>query len=335
MAVPVKAVSTSAAAHRAASGKWRRSQGPGLGGSNRCLKSAKQAGSGPAARTRDEPSTRSIPYPDCPLLTRADRCSVPPMCPNIHPIAVGSIADGISNTRSIACSGGDLARPGPGPADRGAAGAVRGAARRRPGYHRCGGGQRRALPPCRWHQDLEPDAAGRPAPTSGIRPAARWLPRPSTNAAVAHTAKPRPDQDDRQLQEPQWPTPTSKNTVGSGAPRMDRDRQDDPAQRPRTTPVSELLRRGSALLTTALLRGTVKVAAEGGHVGVVGAEGGLADLQGPARVLAWAAPGRRLGGFDDLLASAVSGRPLGAPQRTAAAAPRPRSGHPCRPGCSR
>ena len=50
---------------------------------NRCLKSAKQTGSGPAAQARNEPSTRSIPYPDCPLLTRADRCSVPPMCPTI------------------------------------------------------------------------------------------------------------------------------------------------------------------------------------------------------------------------------------------------------------
>ena len=27
------------------------------------------------------PSTRAIPYPDCPLLTRADRRSMPPMCP--------------------------------------------------------------------------------------------------------------------------------------------------------------------------------------------------------------------------------------------------------------
>jgi hypothetical protein len=37
----------------------------------------------------------------------------------------------------------------------------------------------------------------------------------------------------------------------------------------------------SALFTTKLLQDMVKVAPEGGHVGVVGAEGGLADLQGP------------------------------------------------------
>jgi hypothetical protein len=126
---------------------------------NRCLKSAKRAGSGPAARARCAPKV--------PQTTR--------------PVAVSSIADGISNTRSIACSGGDLARPGSGPADRGAAAAVRGAARRRPGHHPRGGRQGRAVCSRRRDQDLEPDAAGTPAPARSVRPAARRLPRPPTN----------------------------------------------------------------------------------------------------------------------------------------------------------
>jgi len=66
-------------------------------------------------------------------------------------------------------------------ADRGAAGAVRGAARRRPGHHLWGGRQRRALPPCRRHQHLEPHAAGAPAPARGVPPAPRRLPRPPTD----------------------------------------------------------------------------------------------------------------------------------------------------------
>jgi hypothetical protein len=36
---------------------------------------------------------------------------------------------------------------------------------------------------------------------------------------VAHPAKRRPDQDDWHLQEPPWPTPTSKNIIGSPARR--------------------------------------------------------------------------------------------------------------------
>jgi hypothetical protein len=47
--------------------------------------------------------------------------------------------------------------------------------------------QGRALPPRRRHQDLEPDAAGAPAPPRALRPAPRRLPRPSTNEAVALT----------------------------------------------------------------------------------------------------------------------------------------------------
>jgi hypothetical protein len=185
---------------------------------NRCLKSARRPLSRPAAQRRKEPSTRSLPLQDCPLLTRAGRALCPQCAPAVHPVAVGSILDSVPNACSIRCSGGDLARPGPGPADGGAAAAVRGAARRRPGHHLCGGRQRRALCPCRRHQDLEPDATGTPAPTRGIRPTARRLPRPSTNGAVAPTATHRPDQDDRRLQEPQWPTPTSKNPKGARMP---------------------------------------------------------------------------------------------------------------------
>jgi hypothetical protein len=154
----------------------------------------------------------------CPLLSPRFRRVAAPARPTPAlscPVGLRSVAYPLSNLCSIRWSGGDLARPGPGPADRSAAGTVRGAARRRPGHHLCGGRQRRAVCPRRRHQGVEPDAAGTPAPTGGVWPAARRLPRPSTNAAVAHTAKHRPDQDDHHLREPQWPTPTSTNTIGS------------------------------------------------------------------------------------------------------------------------
>jgi hypothetical protein len=61
------------------------------------------------------------------------RCA--PSGPSGRGQAVSRIPDSISNTRSITCFSGELARPGPGPANRGAAGAVRGAAWRRPGDH--------------------------------------------------------------------------------------------------------------------------------------------------------------------------------------------------------
>jgi hypothetical protein len=138
-----------------------------------------------------------------------------PLCPAARPVAVSSIPDAPSNMSSIGCIGGDLARPRPGPADRGAAAAVRAAARHRLGHHPGRGRRRRALPPRRRHQDLEPDAAGTPAPTGGVRPAARRAPRPPTNAAVAHAAKHRPDQDDRHLQELRWRTPPSKDPPGA------------------------------------------------------------------------------------------------------------------------
>jgi hypothetical protein len=82
-----------------------------------------------------------------------------PVCSAVHPSAVGSIPDSVPNKRSIPWSGGDLARPGPGPADRSAAGPVRGAARRRLGHRPRGSRQGRALPPRGRHQDLEPHAA--------------------------------------------------------------------------------------------------------------------------------------------------------------------------------
>ena len=69
-------------------------------------------------------------------------------CPDrisVAALGVVSIRDAISNLCSILWSCGDLAGSGPGPADRGAAAAVRGAARRRPGNDPGGGRQRRAL----------------------------------------------------------------------------------------------------------------------------------------------------------------------------------------------
>jgi hypothetical protein len=71
--------------------KARRRRGPELGGGgappgtrtpNRCLKSAKQTGSGPAPPHRTWPFTRAFAGRDYPLLTAGDRQSVPPMCPS-------------------------------------------------------------------------------------------------------------------------------------------------------------------------------------------------------------------------------------------------------------
>jgi hypothetical protein len=107
------------------------------------------------------------------------RCSMPRCAPAVHPVAVGSIPDSVPNISSIACFGGDLARPGPGPADRGTAGAMRRAARRRPGHRPRAGRQGRALPLRGRHQGLEPDAARAATTPQGIRPAAGRLHRPS------------------------------------------------------------------------------------------------------------------------------------------------------------
>jgi hypothetical protein len=94
-------------------------------------------------------------------------------------IGLRSVLDSLSNLCSISWFGGDLARPRGGPADRGAAGAVRGAARRRPCHRSRAGRQDRAVCPRRWHQDLESHAAGAAAPTRGVRPA----PGPVTSTA--------------------------------------------------------------------------------------------------------------------------------------------------------
>jgi hypothetical protein len=128
-------------------------------------------------------STFVVSY--CPLLSprfcRVAAPARPTQAVSGPTIGLRSVLESLSNVCSITWFGGDLARPGPGVADRGAAGAVRGAAWRRPGHHPRGGRQRRAVPPCRRHQDLEPDAAGTPAPARGLRPTPRRLPRPPTN----------------------------------------------------------------------------------------------------------------------------------------------------------
>jgi hypothetical protein len=82
----------------------------------------------------------------------------PPQALSGH-VGLRSVLDSLSNLCSIVWFGGDLARPGRGPADRGAAGAVRGAARRRPGHRPRAGRHGRAVPPRRRHPDLEPHAA--------------------------------------------------------------------------------------------------------------------------------------------------------------------------------
>jgi hypothetical protein len=117
------------------------------------------------------------------------------------PVGLRSVADSLSNLCSIPWFGGYLARPGAGPADRGAAGAVRGAARRRPGQPQRGRGQGRALPPRRRHQDLEPHAAGTPAAATGVwAAAATWTaaePRPPMPSQPTLGGRPRSpvDQD--------------------------------------------------------------------------------------------------------------------------------------------
>jgi hypothetical protein len=110
-----------------------------------------------------------------------------PLAAHPGPVGLRSPPDPLSNLCSIRCFGGDLARLGVGPTARGSARAVRAAARRRPRYPPRFGRRGRALPPRRRDQDLEPDAVGAPAPPRGVRPAPRWLPRPSTNAAVMLT----------------------------------------------------------------------------------------------------------------------------------------------------
>jgi hypothetical protein len=109
-----------------------------------------------------------------------------PCSRSVISLAVRRIVDWVSNWCSITWVGGDLARPWPGTADRGAAGTVRGAARRRPGQPARSGREGRAVHLCRWHQDLEPHAAGTPTPARGLPPTAGRLPRPSTDPSRRH-----------------------------------------------------------------------------------------------------------------------------------------------------
>jgi hypothetical protein len=81
-----------------------------------------------------------------------------------------------------------LARPGAGPADRGAAGAVCRAARRRPGNRPRAGRRRGTVRSRGRHQGLEPDAAGAAAPAGGVRHAAGRLPRPTTESHSRYVA---------------------------------------------------------------------------------------------------------------------------------------------------
>jgi hypothetical protein len=57
------------------------------------------------------------------------------------------------------------------------------------------GRQRGAVPACRRHQDLEPDAAGATAPARGVRPASGRLPRPPTNSGCRCLVSPAVDAD--------------------------------------------------------------------------------------------------------------------------------------------
>jgi hypothetical protein len=86
----------------------------------------------------NRPLTPRFVIPCCPLLSPRFRRVAAPARPALAlsgSVVLRSVADSSSNVRSITWFGGDLARPGHGPADRGAAGAVRGAAWRRPGHH--------------------------------------------------------------------------------------------------------------------------------------------------------------------------------------------------------
>ncbi len=82
-----------------------------------------------------------------------------------------------------------MARPGCGPADRGAARPLRGAARRRPGHNPRSGRQHRAVHPGGRHEGLEPDAAGAAAAAGGVRAAAGRLHRPSTDGRERRRTK--------------------------------------------------------------------------------------------------------------------------------------------------
>src|SRR5512133_3663537 len=97
-------------------------------------------------------------------------------------VGLSSVLESLSNLCSILWVGGDLARPGPGPADRGAAGTMRRATWRRSGHRPQAGHPGRALHPRGRHEGLEPHAAGAPAPARSLRAPPGRLPRPSTHS---------------------------------------------------------------------------------------------------------------------------------------------------------
>ena len=177
-------MSPGTAAPRAAA--WSNRLWCGLTGSTLwfCCVKAQSSSFAPQAKRSEPPLTSRFVVPCCPLAVP----QVPLSCgPSATPQALSgsssyaSLPTRFSNLCSIAWFGGDLARPGLGSADRGAAGAVRGAARRRPGHCPRTGRQGRTVPPRRRHQDLELDATGTPAPARGVPLAPGRLPRSPTD----------------------------------------------------------------------------------------------------------------------------------------------------------
>jgi hypothetical protein len=175
--------------------------GPGFPSHNALKESAhglcrvKAHSSGFAAQVNrcERPLTSRFVIPCCPLLSPRFRRVAAPARPTQAlscPVGLRRVPDPFSNLCSIAWFGGDLARPGRGPADRGTAGAMRGAAWRRPGNDSRGGRQRRALPPRGRHQDLEPHAARAPAPAGGVPSTPGRLPRPPTDPSCRCLVKP-------------------------------------------------------------------------------------------------------------------------------------------------
>jgi hypothetical protein len=138
----------------------------------------------------NRPLTSRFAIPSCLLLSPRFRRVAAPARPTqalSGPVGLRSVPDPLSNLCSIRWSSGHLARPGRGPADRSTAGAVRGAARHRPRHRPRAVCQRRAVPPRRRHQDLEPHAARAPAPARGLPAAAGWLPRPPMDPSHRRT----------------------------------------------------------------------------------------------------------------------------------------------------
>ena len=89
---------------------------------------AHSRGFAPQAKRCEPPLTSRFVIPCCPLLSPGSAELRPQRGPTQAlngPGELRTVTDPLSNLCSIRCSGGDLARPGLGPADRGAAGAVR------------------------------------------------------------------------------------------------------------------------------------------------------------------------------------------------------------------